>query len=194
VTSKVLIANRALTKLGEARIISLDSTLKTAATIDSMYDTVLNSELRARRWHFAKRRAELPALSDRPEFGFRSQYLLPMDFLALIQLADLSIYPKASYEGVFSIEGRQILTNLSAPLRIRYIASITDPNFFDASFVEVFACRLALEACESITQSETKFNRVAKMYATALSDAIRANALERPAQAIGEDTWLESRR
>lgn len=192
--SQVQIANRALTKLGQARVISLGDDVKTASTINSMYDAVLEAELRSHVWNFAKAREVLPALAAKPAFDFERQYQLPADCLRILRVGDTVIHPRRVYDHLYSIEGRHILTNLGAPLRIRYVRKVTDPNQFDALFAEVFACKLALEACEDLTQSAGAFQRVASMYAQALRDAIRANALERPAEAINDDTWLESRR
>lgn len=193
-TSQVQIANRALTKLGQARIISLDDPTKAAATISSMYDSVLEAELRAHVWSFARARAQLPALSSAPLFGFERQYALPTDWLRLLQVADVRVHARRCYDELYSIEGRNLQTNLAAPLQIRYIRRVEDPNQYDALFAEVLACRLAVEACEDMTQSATKFQQVASLYDRALRDAIRSNAVERPTQAIAEDTWLASRR
>lgn len=192
-TSQVKIANRALTKIGSARITSLDEDSKAASTINSMYDVVLDAELRAHRWHFAKARASLPALADAPLFGFANQFRLPSDYLSLIQIGQFLVYPKSDTSGVYSIEGGSILTNFGAPLPIRYIKRITDPNAFDSLFAEAFASRLAAECCEAITQSSTKKQAAWQEYDRAIASAIRVNAIERPAQAITEDTWLESR-
>lgn len=192
-TSDVLIANRALTKIGAARITSLDDTSKSATTISSMYETVRDAELRAHRWHFAKTRAQLAALATPPLFDFAYAYQLPTDYISLMQVGGLVVYPKTDTRGLFSIEGGKLLTNMGAPLNIRYVRRITDPNLFDALFVESFACRLAWEACEALTQSATKRQLAAGEYDTAVRMAIRMNAIERPSQPIADDTWLESR-
>jgi len=191
--SQVGIANRALTKLGSARITSLDENSKAASTINSMYDYVLYACLRAHLWGFAKARALLPALASEPLFGYQLQYQLPSDFLRLIQIGDFLIYPRPTTQGLYSIEGGKILTNLDAPLPIRYTKRVTDPNAYDALFVEAFACRLAAEACEAITQSATKKKAAWTEHERAIAEAIRVNAIERPSQAVLEDTWIESR-
>jgi len=194
VTSNVDIANRALTKLGAARIISLEDRKKEAETINSMFDAVRDAELRDHVWSFARARASLPAMSEAPGFGYRLQYQLPSDHLRLLRIANFRVYPKPRESGLYSIEGRRILTDIEAPLQIEYSTRVIDPNLFDALFVEVVACSLAVESCEALTQSQTKFQQVASMYGRAVAAAIRANAVERPTQAINDDTWLESRR
>nr|WP_175800910.1 hypothetical protein [Burkholderia anthina] len=191
--SQVGIANRALTKLGSARITSLDEDSKAAATLNSMYDDVLDACLREHVWSFAKARAQLAALADAPLFGFGYQYRVPSDFIRLIQIGQFLVYPKTDTRGLFSIESGNILTDLQAPLYIRYTKRVTDPNAMDALFREAFACRLAVEACEAITQSSTKRQAAWVEHDRAIAQAIRVNAIERPSQPIGDDTWLESR-
>lgn len=191
--SKVAIANRALTKLGAARIIALDDDSVPSNTLDSMFDIVCEAELRANLWHFAKARAELPALSDRPAFGYRHQYQLPSDYLRLVEVADVRVVPRPTVGGWYSIEGRRILIDHPGPLRIRYVRRIDDPTLFDALFVEALACRLAAESCEALTQSNTKKQAMWAEYEQALQVARRANAIERPALAMSDDTWLEAR-
>lgn len=191
--SKVAIANRALTKLGEARIIALDDDSQSSNTMDSMFDIVCEAELRANLWHFAKARAELPALSERPAFGYTHQFQLPSDYLRLVKISDVRATPRPTVGGWYSIEGNRILIDHPGPLRIRYIKRVDDPTLFDALFVEALACRLAAEACETLTQSNTKKQAMWAEYEQALQAARRANAIERPALAISDDTWLEAR-
>jgi len=191
--SRVAIANRALTKLGAARIIALDDDSQASNTIDSMFDIVRDAELRANLWHFSKARAQLPALSERPPFGFTYQYQLPSDYLRLIQINDVRLQPNPTVDGWYSIEGGRILISQPAPLRVRYVRRVEDPTLFDALFVEAFACRLAAESAETLTQSNTKKQAAWQEYKEALAAARRANAIERPAVATDDDTWLESR-
>ncbi|MDN7751741.1 hypothetical protein [Burkholderia gladioli] len=191
--SQVGIANRALTKLGSARITQLDEDSKAAATIASMYDDVLDACLSEHIWAFAKARAQLAALADAPLFGFEFQYRLPADYLRMLQVGQFLIYPKMDTRGLYSIEGGNLLTDLSAPLSLRYTKRVTDPNAMHPLFREVFACRLAAEGCEAITQSSTKKQAAWAEHDRAIAQAVRVNAAERPSQPIGDDTWLESR-
>ncbi|WP_207625639.1 hypothetical protein [Paenalcaligenes suwonensis] len=191
--SKVAIANRALTKLGAARIIALDDDSKASNTMDSMFDIVCEAELRANVWHFAKARAELPALSERPAFGYSHQFQLPADYLRIVQVGSPQFVGTPGIKGRYSIEGRRILIDHEGPLRVRYIRKISDPTLFDALFVEALACRLAAESCEAITNSNSKKQAMWEEYGQALTVARRANAIERPALAMSDDTWLEAR-
>lgn len=191
--SIVSIANRALTKLGEDRILLLTDDTKPARTMNSMFADVRDAELRRHRWKFAIKRGSLLALTEVPEWGYLYQYPLPADFLGLVQVGER--YVRASDKSVapWSVEGRRILTSLAAPLRIRYTARIEDPTLYDPLFVEVLACKLAYEAAETLTQSGAKLEAAGKAYTFALSEAVRQDAIENPPDELPQGSWLDAR-
>ncbi|OWT68089.1 MULTISPECIES: hypothetical protein [unclassified Achromobacter] len=196
-SSIIEICNRALTKLGDNRITSLADNTKPARTMSSLYDSVRRSEIRAHRWSFSMKRALLPALADAPVWGFPRQFQLPTDNVKLDQLGDYYVWWGPVYRGytyhsdhLYAIEGNRILTDLPAPLRVRYAYDVQDVNQFDANFVEMLACKLAMEACEDLTQSATKFQQMATEYADARNTAVRTNAIERPPEQLVESEWL----
>lgn len=191
--SKVSIANRALTKLGEDRILLLSDDTKPARTMNSMFDDVRDAEIRRHRWKFAVKRGALMALAEAPAWGYAAQYPLPADYLGLVQVGERYVRAGDKSVAPWSVEGRSILTNLAAPLRIRYMASIDDPSLFDPLFIEVLACKLALEACETLTQSGTKQQAAEAAYKFALSEAVRQDAIENPPDELPQGSWLDAR-
>lgn len=190
--SKVSIANRALAKLGEDRILLLTDNSKAARTINQMFDDVADAELRRHNWKFALKRAALPALANAPAWGFAFQYPLPADFLKLVQVNDIYVRTNTQ-QALWSVESGSILTNLSAPLKVRYVWRVDNPGLFDPLFAEALACRLAMESCETLTQSETKFNRCAEQYRTALSEALRVDSIANPPDELPQGSWLDAR-
>lgn len=191
--SKVSIANRALTKLGAERILLLSDDIKEARTLNSMYDDVRDAELRRHRWKFAIKRTALMALVEAPAWGYSLKYPLPADYLALVQVNEFYVRSGTKGAAAWSVEGKEILTNMQAPLKVRYIGQITDPTLFDPLFVEVLACKLALEACETLTQSSTKYEMVAKAYEFAVREAVRQDAIENPPDELPDGSWLDAR-
>ena len=196
--STIEVANRALTKLGAARITALSDDNKQARAINSCYDVLLDAELRTNRWTFAIKRVELPADADAPLYGFAYSYTLPSDFLRLDLINDM--YPDVSLDSYigadpadYQVENNKILTIYSAPLKVRYGARVSDPQQWDALFIEAFACRLAAEICEDLTQSTPKRQLAWNEYQRALSMAKRANAIERPPQQGPDDAWIFAR-
>lgn len=190
--SKVSIANRALSKLGEDRILLLTDNNKAARTINQMFDDVVDAELRRHNWKFAIKRGSLPALSEAPAWGYSFQYPLPADFLKLIQVNDFYVR-SGTQQAMWSVESGNILTNLSAPLKVRYVWRVDNPGLYDPLFVEALACRLAMEACETLTQSETKFGRCQEQYKMALSEALRVDSIANPPDELPAGSWIDSR-
>lgn len=196
--SQVNIVNRALSRLGVARLTSMGDANEQARLASEIWDVTRDAELRSRRWNFAIKRASLAALVTTPTWGFDNEYQLPADFLMLLEIPDawaaagLTDY-RNQEEVPFRIEGQKILTDLDAPLDIRYMASITDTGTWDSTFCEVMACRLAMEMCEQLTQSNTKFQLLQAAYKDAVRVAQRANAFENPPQPLPDDSWILSR-
>lgn len=196
--SVIQVANRALTKLGSGRITSLSDDVKAARSINSCFEDIRDDELRANRWQFAMKRVSLAALASSPEFGFTYQYALPADFLRLDMINDE--YPAAvmdNYIGAetqeYMVEGNLILTDIEAPLKLRYISRIDDPNQWDVNFREMVASRIAMEICEDLTQSDTKKQSAARDYDRAKKVAIRIGAIEKPPATPPDNTWIISR-
>lgn len=192
------LANRALIKLGASRILDLDDDDPKAIALKESFTAVRDAELRRRRWRFALSRHLLPALVQAPAFGFARAFQLPAGCLRVIQIGQYDLGPNlADYRAapmeLWSIEGRQILTNLGAPLPVRTIQQITDTTLWDSAFSEAFAARLAYECCEPITQSDSKKQLAWADYQQSIREAARANAFEASPQEPTDDTWVMGR-
>lgn len=189
--SKVQIANRALQKLGAKRIESLAQDHPNARSINTAFDLVRDAELRRYRWSFATRRATIAADASKTEWGEWNRYTLPNDYLYLIR--DDETGQAVDWRIESDADGVYIITADSAPLYIRYVARVDDPNFYDALFIEAFACKLAVETCEEIKQSTGKKESLKSDYDFAIAEAKRVGAIEKPAHSFPEDDWLNAR-
>ena len=196
--SQVEICNRALIKLGANTITSISDNSKPARTLGALWDSIRRTELSKRYWNFAISRAILPALADSPTWGFANAFQLPNDFLKIVQVSDLFISPglsdyRTGDESPYAIEGKTLVTDFAAPLKIRYIQDVTDTGSFDVQFIEVMASKLAYESCYAITQSRDGQRQAAEDYSLAVKEAARCNALSRPPAEIPDDSWVLGR-
>lgn len=196
--SVIQVANRALTKLGSARITSLADDVKGARAIASCFEDLRDDEMRAHRWQFTLKRTSLAAMSTAPAFGYQYQYQVPADFLKIDQVNDE--FPSAvmdNYIGAetldWVLENNLILTGMGAPLKLRYIARIEDPNSWDVNFREALASRIAMELAEDLTQSNEKKRAAADDYDRAIKQAVRSNSIERLPVQPPDDQWVISR-
>jgi len=198
VAGQIEIVNRALFKLGALPLASMGDNNKQARIMSGLWDTVRKSELRRHLWSFALRRTSLPALSPAPAWGYRNAYALPADLLRVAQVNDLMLSPsQTDYrtfdDSPYAIEGATLLTDFPAPLKLRYIADITDPGAFDALFVEALAAKLAYEACEGLTQANEKKSAASQDYQVAIKAAAMVTAIEKPPQGLADDSWMTTR-
>lgn len=197
--SEVQIANLALQILGAPSIISLTADTLSAREMNLAFASVRDAELSRRRWRFSITRTSLPALVATPDSDYAYQYQLPGNFIRLIEggdirsVVDMCDYRSMNGAALYQVEGRRILTNLPAPLAIRYVSRVTDTTLFTPSFDLALAASLADQTCEKITQSTDKQVVCRSRYKDAIREAATANALELASESQADDTWVMAR-
>lgn len=193
-TSQVGICNQGLVKLGATRITALTDDTKNARACLAIYDVKRDAELAANPWTFAIKRAEIPASSTAPAFGWGYAYPLPTDFLAMVEVGTDYTFYDTDTGALFSIEtdsngSLAILTDVSSPLQIRYVSRVTNAGLYPALFVEALACRLAAELCEELTQNLSKREAAWAERKQAVREAKRLNAIEQPPRKNPLGSW-----
>jgi hypothetical protein len=191
------IANRALQKLGSARIMALTDPGRNAVECAGCYEAVRDAELRRHPWSFAMRRAVLAAETGAAAWGYAHAFPLPADCLRLVEVDGSSAWDPSDYRGqsrpAYRLEGQRILTDQDGPLPIRYLAREEDTGRFDPCFAEVLATRMAAELAEPLTQSLQKKQMALSEYKDAIREARRINAIEGPGQTAPDDSWIMGR-
>lgn len=193
--SQVQIANYAGVKVGaEAVLTALDENNKLARTVSAVWDIALDATLAAHPWNFAIGRAALAALVDMPVYGYARQFQRPSDMLRLVEVNDVHVWgltPGA--DAPYQLEGDRILTDLGAPLRIRYVRRILDTGSFSAGFVEALACRLAAEIALPMTESSTTREMMMQAFNASIGEAKGVDGRENPPELPMEDDWILAR-
>lgn len=90
-------------------------------------------------------------------------------------------------------ENGYLISSEVGPIRLRFVASVTDVTKMDAMFCESLAARLALEVCEPLTQSGAKLATIAKVYQEWTDKAVVANAIEQGWEDPPDDTYVSCR-
>ena len=183
--SETDICNRALSRVGEARITSLTDDTKQARACNSAYAHVRDEVLRSHPWNSAITRTTLAKLSSSPAYGYDDQYQLPSDCLRVVEIYETKL--------PWVVEGRKLLSDEGAPLSVRYVRREEDPNQYDPMLASAVAARLAIELCEELTQSNTKRERALVEYEQILSRARMADAQEQSPMPFEEDDWINAR-
>jgi hypothetical protein len=78
----------------------------------------------------------------------------------------------------WNFENKCITSNETGPILFRFAADVADTMLFDPLFAEGFACRIALEVCEPLTQSTEKMQMITAEYKKFMGEARTVNGIE----------------
>lgn len=185
--SVVGIWNRCLQKLGQTLVTSTDENTRNARACNAAYEPCRDALFEKHTWRFTILRAALAAESPAPTWGKANSYAVPSDFIRLAP-----DYPEDLRHKDWEIENGKIVTDETAPLYIRYVSKVTDPNVMTPLFRELLATKMAFELCEVITQSNTKKRELREDMRELLQEARRANAFLSIPAVPPDDEWLEA--
>ena len=176
--SNISIANKALSMLGQAPIVSFTDNSTRAKDIYEIYDQCVKEVLVEHPWNFSVKRGSLAELDvdiSWTDDGLNVAYAYPSDCLRVLNINDNNINWR-----VESVEDQIcILTDAAAPLGIRYIFYNNNPAHYSPKFVEALAARIAAELSFKILQSATGSQERWDMYSKYfLPNAISANSQE----------------
>ncbi len=196
--SNVAIANLALTKLGDLRILNLTDNTKPAREVNAVFDMTRDYLQRRFSWRFCIKRANLAADTTVPLWDWAYQYPLPTDCMRILQVGQW--YPTPDLSDLIStggqeyvVEGKYILSNQAGPLKLRYLSRVTDPVQFDAAFDMAFSAYLAYILAEPLTASAEQKQMAYNDYRNSIKDAVIANAIENPPESLADQTWILAR-
>lgn len=187
----VSICNMALDLLDASPIVALDESTKLTRACRRNYAPVRDEVTEAHAWSCAKKRTALAALSEKPAFGWLHAYQLPTDCLRVLPLT------YGGYEEgeliPFEIEGRKILTNAKAPLKVRYLRYMEDPSLCTPMMAKAIAARLATVIGRGVTGKETYVQLAEQQYDEIMMKAEQLDALNMSAGDVVLNDWTEVR-
>lgn len=188
-SSEVAIANRALDMLGASAITSLDDDTATAGICKRNLPLSRDYVLRSYPWNCATRRVSLPALVTGPAFGFSYAYQLPADCLRVVALEDDVLYGQK-----WRIEGQHLLTDVGAPLYLRYIMRLEDVAQWDVMVADAIAARLAANVAFAVTSNAGLAGQMLQVYQQIHAEARRMDAMEASQdEGLTADRWTTAR-
>ena len=181
--SETSISNMALGRIGAKRINALTDTTQEAIHCRLHYDQARDALLQSHPWAFARTRSELAEDATAPAFQWENQFILPSDFLRMIELYN------SKY--TWAIEGQRLLTDASTA-QIRYVRKVTDAAAFSPLFIEALALSLAIRLVMPLSQDKTLRDQLEGEYGRVLA---RVQTVNRATGEGGDDrqTWQESR-
>lgn len=183
--SDIDVINGALSKLGEQPILSIGEASEAGRIAGRTYNDIRDALLREFPWNFATKRGSLAASVDAPVWGFARAFVLPTDNLRLVEVRNSS-------DLEWRNEGGTIVTDISAPLEIRYIALVSVDSM-DSTFREALSARLAMEWAESLSQTTSVVEAMAALYRNKLQVARAADGQEDRQQLISATNFIDAR-
>ncbi len=190
-TSIVDIAREALQIVSDKTIVSLDENSNAARQSRIAYPKARDTVLRAYAWTCATRRVSLPSSANGASFGDWSRFTRPADDIKLLPITDTG--EEDGTPVPYRLEGRDILTNLDAPLKYRYITSNIDPVAMTPDLRSAIAAQMAVRLAEIINGSQSSLQRALGRYRMALADAKRADTEESQAHGVVTGSWWSAR-
>ncbi len=179
-SSVVSICNQALTLLGDTTVTEVfpPDEIKGARLCNTHYEAVRDAMTREHQWNCAMVRAQIAALGTTPINGYLVQYQRsesPFD----IRVWSVNEIPEENVPTMpFKVEGRLILTDESAPIKVRFAKRMTNPAEMDSLFEEALAFRLAARLAYPLTGSRQMAEDMFNLYINLRSTATGADGQE----------------
>ena len=186
--SDVGIANAALRKLGQPPITSFSENSKAARLANERFADSRDELLERHPWNFAMKRGSLAASATAPEWGFTTAFPLPADYIRVFEVNGEDLYTNK-----WKIEDGSIVTDLDAPLKVRYVYRVEDANRMISGFREALASVLAADWAEDITGDSDVTVTKERKARIAVAQARSDDGQEGTPDKFEANEWLDAR-
>tara|TARA_R110002074_G_C12558458_1_gene667618 strand:- start:17035 stop:17676 length:642 start_codon:yes stop_codon:yes gene_type:complete len=188
--------NGALRALGERKLASLSEDRAPRRILDDIWnDGTIDACLEQGQWNFAMRTVKADySPSVEPSFGLRRAFDKPVDWIRTSGLCSDEYFtnPLTQYRDEAGFWYADIDT-----IYVRFVSNHVsygnDLSLWPESFVTCVELYMALEACEPITQSESKRKRVEKQLQDQLVKARSKDAMDEPPAFPPQGRWSRAR-
>ena len=189
--SKIEIVNRALMKLGEPPISSLNDAVF-GKSYEVIYDDVKRLLLSIYPWRFAVDMQKLNRLDTKKNDKFL--YVMPNDCLLLLKVYG-NYNSNITYEihNEYEVLGNYILCDLDDGIKIEYVKNIKE-EFFIPLFREAIAAKLASELAMRIKHSLEIKQMMESEFFTLIKHAELNNEIMKDIESIPDNSWIVSRK
>ena len=175
------ICNLALSHLGVGTIRDVHEETETARACKLYYDATRRMLLREYPWGFARRVERLAKMPDKQFPGHKNVYMYPELCLYIYRLTDGTPTPdeRPQFE-VFNLDNstKVIATDIDDAWA-DYVYDVTDPDVWDAVFLEAMTRKLAADLCMRLVGNQGLFEPQFHLYRAALDMAMTQVAKER---------------
>ncbi len=192
--SDVDVASLALVNIGSEPIISLDppdEDSEGAKICALRFPTARDATLSAHPWNFATRRMSINADATAPVFEFLRAFTIPNDCLRVLKIEGED---RLTYR--WRVEEGKIVTDLASPIKIQYIAQVTDAEAWSPLFVEAFAAHLGSLIAEKLSGVNSVKEEQIALFQAKLAEARSKDGMEQTSFTTDDTndySWLRAR-
>ena len=194
--SKLSLYQNALLLLGERKLSSLTENRESRRVLDLVWDSgVTDLALSKSLWNFALRTIQIEYTADvEPSFGFTRAFSKPSDWIRTAGVSDYSYFEQSLTK--YADEAGYWFADFDT-IYVKYISNDSsyggDLSLWPVNFSRYVESLMAFEACERITQSDAKLERIAKIMDDRLGDAKNTDAMNDPTRFPPNGSWVSSR-
>jgi len=192
--SKIEIINRALLKLGEPPISSLNEAAF-ATSYEMIFEDIKNLLLSAYPWRFAVKTKKLPRLENM--FSNRFMYKLPADCLLILKVyistnADTADFRPVSSED-YEIADGCVIAFYKGALQVDYVARLEDDSNFPPLFKEALVAKIAAELAMRLKHSVAIKQTFDNEFFNLIRQAELNNEIMKSAEFLPDGSWIKIR-
>lgn len=176
-TTRVDIANQALSLIGADSITSFEENTSTARRMKTVYDVSRKALLRMHPFLCATKRIKLNPLAVQPEFGYSYQFQLPDDLIRIINTNTED----------YVVETDRLLSN-QPTLNLVYVFDNKNEETFDSLFIECLALYIASKITKATTGNQGNSDSLYMQAQELIKTAKAVQAQEIPSQQFFKDS------
>lgn len=189
--SKIEIINRALLKLGEPPVSSLNDAAF-GRSYDIIYQDVKDLLLSSYPWRFAVGIKELAKTDEM--FGDKFMYRLPVDCLLLLKVfgAENLLVDEARdlLTQNYEVASDCVVTAVDGGISVEYVKIIDDDRLFSRLFREAMAAKIAAELAMRLKHSLTIKQAMETEFFNLIRQAELNNEILKDIELVPENSWL----
>lgn len=182
-SSIVSICNQALSHCGQDEIVSIENSYQNLAVQCRIhYDECRRKLLASSTWNFAKKRVSLPALTEKPAWGYKNQFQKPADYIQIIR--------EENRNTEYMVESGLILCDNDI-FNMLYVYDNKDTLSYPPEYVECLAYYLASKICFPLTANEGRAGALEQRFVQELSIARSSDAVEASDHGVRNETLFQ---
>ena len=184
-TTKLEVANMALSLLGQEPLVTFDANTRNGRTIRLFFEAARVGALEDGGWSFSTKRQVLSPLASSPAFGWVYEFSLPSDFLK-----EQFVYDTNAEDVDYRVESGKLLTDVNV-IKLIYTWDQQDYSEYSAKFIELFAYKLAAKCAYQVTRSRSEEQALLTAYSALLVETMSNDSIGDGEDRVKQDSvWL----